>query len=188
MSYFKTKNEVEEMDGTEPDIQEVGADEILQRIGEIFNIVGKSIIIKALPPSASPWSPSQTLDSETLVVFDDRKVVGYVSFLFMPSHSVCFILLVRIGNQIYDTFGPTSEPMYQVKIHPSSSLTETELYISRPIFHIPARSRFVFINHDKGSDASNQNDEEPAEDELDFSDDETELKHRKKVNNRQVSS
>ena len=47
---------------------------------------------------------------------------------------------------------------------------------------MPSRSNFVFLSHLKrlkGSDASNAHDEEPGEDELEFSDDEAEREHKR---------
>jgi H/ACA ribonucleoprotein complex non-core subunit NAF1 len=52
---------------------------------------------------------------------------------------------------------------------------------SREVFHVPRRSNYVFVNQlklAKGSDASNVHDEEPADDEMEFSDDEDEAAHR----------
>lgn len=50
----------------------------------------------------------------------------------------------------------------------------------RPVFHVPQRSKFVFLDRlsHKGSDASNVHDEEPADDELEFSDDEAEAAYK----------
>ena len=56
--------------------------------------------------------------------------------------------------------------------------------IGREVFHVPAKSRFVFVNQIKalkGSDASNVHDEEPADDELEFSDDEAEAAYRSQL-------
>jgi len=56
--------------------------------------------------------------------------------------------------------------------------------VSREVFHVPSRSNFVFLREIKklkGSDASNVHDEEPAEDELEFSDDEAEAAHRQRM-------
>lgn len=44
------------------------------------------------------------------------------------------------------------------------------------------------LKHVKGSDASNANDEEPAEDELEFSDDEAEREHKRSLKERSVIS
>ena len=51
------------------------------------------------------------------------------------------------------------------------------------MFHVPAKSRFVFVSQikaSKGSDASNVHDEELADDELEFSDDEAAHRSRLK--------
>jgi len=56
--------------------------------------------------------------------------------------------------------------------------------IGRGVFHVPAKSRFVFVSQIKafkGSDASNVYDEEPADDELEFSDDEAEAVYRSRL-------
>ena len=57
-----------------------------------------------------------------------------------------------------------------------------KVQIGKPVFHVPCKSFYVFvqqIKHLKGSDASNVHDEEPGEDELEFSDDEQEAAHKK---------
>ena len=56
--------------------------------------------------------------------------------------------------------------------------------VSREVFHVPQRSHFVFLSQLKllkGSDASNANDEEPDEDELEFSDDEEERAYKRSI-------
>ncbi|KAJ7103223.1 NAF1-domain-containing protein [Mycena belliarum] len=155
-TYFQTKNELVEADIVVPDIEEVGADETLERVGEIMSIVDKTVIIKGAPTDIA----SPTLDCDTLLVFEDRKVLGY----------------------IYETFGPTTQPLYQVKFSAIYPLDQDRVQLSRPIFHVPRRSKFVSLNQLKkyrGSDASNMHDEEPADDELEFSDDEAEAAHRR---------
>jgi len=67
--------------------------------------------------------------------------------------------------------------LYQVRFNSTFPLNAEQATVSREVFHVPQRSRFVFLNqiaHFKGSDASNVNDEEPADHELEFSDDEAE--------------
>jgi H/ACA ribonucleoprotein complex non-core subunit NAF1 len=62
--------------------------------------------------------------------------------------------------------------------------------VSRPVFHVPTRSKYVFVaelSRLRGSDASNVHDEEPGDHELEFSDDEAEARHRAKVKERSVS-
>ncbi|KAJ6609385.1 hypothetical protein B0H10DRAFT_2298041 [Mycena sp. CBHHK59/15] len=121
-----------EADIVVPDIEEVGADEVLEKVGE------------GAPSEVAYRTSPKALDSDTLLVFEDRKVLGYV---YIRS---------------------TLQPLYQVQL-------------SRPVFHVPQRSNFVFVDQIKkfkGSDASNVHDEEPADDELEFSDDEAEAMYK----------
>jgi H/ACA ribonucleoprotein complex non-core subunit NAF1 len=56
--------------------------------------------------------------------------------------------------------------------------------VGKAVFCVPATSRFVFVDRIKaikGSDASNVYDEEPADDELEFSDDEAEAAFRSQL-------
>ncbi|KAJ6502674.1 Gar1/Naf1 RNA binding region-domain-containing protein [Mycena vulgaris] len=154
-TYFQTKNELVETDIVVPEIEEVASDEILERVGEVMSIIDRTVIVKGAPSEVV----SPTLDCDTLLVFEDRKVLGY----------------------IYETFGPTTQPLYQVKFSASYPIDQDKVQLSRPVFHIPQRSNFVFVNQIKrfkGSDASNMHDEEPADDELEFSDDEAEAAYK----------
>ena len=85
---------------------------------------------------------------------------------------------------MYETFGPTAQPLYQVKFDSTFPLDLERVKIGREVFHVPTKSRFVFVSQIKalkGSDASNVHDEEPADDELEFSDDEAEAAHRSRL-------
>jgi hypothetical protein len=71
--------------------------------------------------------------------------------------------------------------MYQVKFSNAYPLDPEQMQIARDVYHVPQRSRFIFLNEIermKGSDASNVHDEEPADHELEFSDDEAEAAFR----------
>ena len=87
-----------------------------------------------------------------------------------------------IHLKIFETFGPTSEPLYQVRFTQAFPLDPEKVQIGRPVFHVPSQSFYVFVQqlrHLKGSDASNVHDEEPGEDEVEFSDDEQEAAHKR---------
>lgn len=76
------------------------------------------------------------------------------------------------------------QPLYQVKFSDSFPLDPLRVRVGREVFHVPSRSKFVFISRIKavkGSDASNAHDEEPADDELEFSDDEAEAAHHSQL-------
>lgn len=171
-SYVQTKNEIVDTDIVVPSVSEVGLEEVLEKVGEVMNVVGNVVIVKGLPADSSRAVSEKALDVETLLVFDDRKVLGHV----------------------YETFGPTSQPLYQIKFNQSYPLDTEKIRIAREVYHIPQRSNFVFMEYLKklrGSDASNIHDEEPGEDEMEFSDDEQEAafkQARKKKRGMSMSS
>ncbi|KAK1234818.1 hypothetical protein PQX77_001911 [Marasmius sp. AFHP31] len=168
-SYFRTKNEVADTAINVPDIEEVGSDEYLERVGEVMNVVENVAIVRGLPSEVINRGAEKALDSDTLLVFGDRKVMGY----------------------IYETFGPTTQPLYQVRFNSSYPLDPEKVRLSREVFHVPHRSNFVFtrrIAAMKGSDASNMNDEEPAEHELEFSDDEAEAEYKRNLKKKRAGS
>uniref|UniRef100_A0A0W0F1S4 H/ACA ribonucleoprotein complex non-core subunit NAF1 n=1 Tax=Moniliophthora roreri TaxID=221103 RepID=A0A0W0F1S4_MONRR len=168
-SYFRTKNEVTEAIINIPDIEEVGGNERLEKVGEVMNIVDDVVIVKGLPSEIANRGSEKALDTDTLLVFEDRKVLGY----------------------IYETFGPTTQPMYQVRFNSTYPLDSEKVRVTRNVFHVPDRSNFVFarrIAAMKGSDASNMNDEEPADHELDFSDDEAEAEFKRNLKKKRAGS
>ncbi|KAI8990702.1 Gar1/Naf1 RNA binding region-domain-containing protein [Trametes punicea] len=165
----RTKNEVVDVDIMIPDVSEVGPHEELEKVGEVMSIVDKVVIIKGIPSGIANRGSEKALDSDTLLVFEDRKVLGY----------------------IYETFGPTNEPLYQVRFNQRYPLDTEKVQIGRTVYHVPEKSNYVFVRQlrqYKGSDASNVHDEEPAEDELEFSDDEQELAHRRALAQRREQS
>ncbi|KAK0481751.1 Gar1/Naf1 RNA binding region-domain-containing protein [Armillaria novae-zelandiae] len=163
-SYFTSQHEVVDPNIVVPEIGEIGADEAIEVLGEIVNIMDQAVIIRGLPSSHT----SHVLDSDTLLVFDDRKVLGY----------------------IYETFGPTAQPLYQVKFNSTFPLDADKIRLARQVFHVPGRSRFVAVDsiRIRGSDASNLFDEEPAVHELEFSDDEAEAAHKRNLKHGQVTT
>lgn len=75
---LRTKNELPEADIAIPSITEVGPDEQLEKVGEIMNIVNNVVVVKG-EASSTHRASEHALDSETLLVYEDRKVLGYVS-------------------------------------------------------------------------------------------------------------
>ena len=67
-----------EYDVAVPDITEVGPEEPLEKVGEVMSIVNNVVIVKGLPSSIANQGSEKALDSDTLLVFEDRKVMGYV--------------------------------------------------------------------------------------------------------------
>lgn len=88
-TYFQTKNEVPEVEPDIPTVEEVGPDELLEHVGEIMSVVGNTVIIKGLAAGLAGRASERALDSDTLLVFEDRKVLGFVGGPFCSS---CLIL------------------------------------------------------------------------------------------------
>ena len=80
-TYFRTKNEINETDVTIPDIAEVGPEEVLEKVGEIMGVMENLVIVKGAPSELVNQGSERALDSDTLLVFEDRKVMGYVSIV-----------------------------------------------------------------------------------------------------------
>ena len=75
-----TAHEVLNEDVAVPKITEVDPKETLERVGEIFSVLqDKIVIVKGLASQLAGHAPDRVLDTETLLVFEDRKVLGYVS-------------------------------------------------------------------------------------------------------------
>ena len=174
-TYLQTKNEVVDSNIIIPTISEVEPCDTLEKVGEIMSIVGNIVIVRGL--AVNHVKSEHVLDAESLLVFEDRKVLGYVSYLtFRMIYADSYVWW-----QIYETFGPTSQPLYQVKFNQHYPLDTNKVWLSREVFHVPKRSHFVFVDRLRslrGSDASNIHDEEPADDEIEFSDDEKEAAFR----------
>jgi len=78
-TYFQTKNELLENEIVVPDIQHVEPDEHLEKVGEIMSVVGNLAIVKGGLSDVPNRGAERALDSNTLLVFEDRSVMGYVS-------------------------------------------------------------------------------------------------------------
>ncbi|KAG8942609.1 hypothetical protein FRC04_003596 [Tulasnella sp. 424] len=151
---LKTTNEVVDPDVAPPSIERVGDDEILEIVGEVMSVIGSVVVVKGQPGSGV----EKVLDTGSLLVWDDRHVLG----------------------EVFETFGPTHLPLYSIRL--PSSPSKSIFTVGRRVYHIPARSNYVFTRSlalIKGSDASNQHDEEVGEDEIEFSDDEKEIEWKK---------
>ena len=79
--YQQTKNEIPTMKVTIPDIEEVGMEETLEKVGEIMTIVDTVVIVRGMATEKLNRASETALDADTLFVFDDRKVLGYVRLL-----------------------------------------------------------------------------------------------------------
>lgn len=89
---FTTINEITDVDINIPHIEEVGPEEPLEKVGEVMIIVGSVAIVCGLPSEHLNHASERALDSDTLLVFEDRKVMGYVRVYFSSSESSFFLI------------------------------------------------------------------------------------------------
>ncbi|KAJ2806833.1 hypothetical protein H4R20_001539 [Coemansia guatemalensis] len=123
-------------------------------LGAIHSIVGSSVTIEA-----HISGEMHVLDTESLVAFDNRKVLGMIS----------------------DVFGPVARPMYAVRFNSAEEIDVSICTIGRPVFYAPGWARMLATDklRFKGTDASNEYDEEVGSDAMEFSDDEAEQAFKK---------
>ena len=91
-----TVHEVLNEDVAVPGIVEVDPKETLERVGEIHSVLqDKIVIVKGLAHQVAGRASDRILDIETLLVFEDRKVLGYVSSSSRLLHSFSLTPLSR---------------------------------------------------------------------------------------------
>lgn len=98
---MRTKNEVASVPVVIPDIEQVDEHETLEKVGEVLSIVDKVVIVEGLPPQPQAGGLDRALDSDTLLVFEDRKVLGYVSIILLLNFKPRFPLneyFLGLGN------------------------------------------------------------------------------------------
>ncbi|KAJ1903973.1 hypothetical protein LPJ81_002769 [Coemansia sp. IMI 209127] len=149
-----TRNEVVDPQVNRPTIDVVPETATLSELGVVQSIVGSSVIIRA-----HRSAERQVVDSESVVALADRRVVGLV----------------------FDVFGPVTRPLYAVRFPAPEDIDASVYAVGTPVFYSPELARMVDTSaiRIKGTDASNEYDEEAGSDTMEFSDDETERMHRR---------
>ncbi|KAJ3106416.1 hypothetical protein HDU97_006401 [Phlyctochytrium planicorne] len=150
----RTKNEIDVLPPVEPIDVEIPSDAPLKEVGTISGHVESQVIIQSTIDGES-----QVLDADTIILLQDRTIVG----------------------KIYETFGPVICPFYSVRFNTPEEIDE-KFKIGTKVYFIPFLAKFVLTAHLrslKGSDASNIHDEEVDDNELEFSDDEKEAEYKR---------
>uniref|UniRef100_A0A1B6MTW3 H/ACA ribonucleoprotein complex non-core subunit NAF1 n=1 Tax=Graphocephala atropunctata TaxID=36148 RepID=A0A1B6MTW3_9HEMI len=117
----------------------------------------------------------------------DRLVV-IQAFKEMPAYNLDTVLFVEGGQplgRIFDVFGPVTEPYYCVRFNSKDHINEKKICIDQMVYCAPKTkyTNYVFLAQLmklKGSDASWEDDVEPPEIHLEYSDDEQEQRAKKK--------
>ncbi|KAG9084135.1 hypothetical protein FRC07_013706, partial [Ceratobasidium sp. 392] len=76
--YSGTKNEILAPDIEVPETTEVPADDVLELIGEVMNIIDTVVVVKGNTTGAY-----RALDTGSLLVFEDSKVFGKASLVML---------------------------------------------------------------------------------------------------------
>ncbi|XP_052262450.1 uncharacterized protein LOC127866095 isoform X2 [Dreissena polymorpha] len=132
---------------------------IMKEVGHIKSIVGVLVVIQ----SNENTSP---LDDDSILFVNGHKVLG----------------------QVFEVFGPVKKPWYSVRFNDIDNISHKGLQVGMTVYCAPkeeAFTRYVFLENMKnirGSDASWEDNNEPPEKHLEYSDDEAErvAKSRKK--------
>ena len=150
---LRTKNEISPPVPLMPEVEAIEGN--VEKLGIISSIIEESVVIQADcgPPA---------LDEGTVVCFDDKSPLGVIA----------------------EIFGPIQEPLYLIRFGSVDDVRKKDkAAVGVEVYY--AVTMFKAINKDachvRGSDASNIFDEEPAEDEVEYSDDEQEAEARKRL-------
>ncbi|KAL8892392.1 MAG: hypothetical protein Q9215_000666 [Flavoplaca cf. flavocitrina] len=136
---------------------EITPEMIVSELGSVEHVVENSILIKG-----KTSGERRALESGSLLCLEDRSVIGVIAELL----------------------GQVHQPYYSVRFTNPAAITEAGVFKGITIFYVEQHSSYVFtqsLKALKGSDASNIHDEEVGDDELEFSDDEAEAEHKRRV-------
>lgn len=153
---LRTKNEVPEVFIPKPDVT-ITQDMPIRELGCVEQIVDNIILIKA-----KVSGEYRVLESGSFLCLWDRSNIGVIA----------------------ETMGPVQQPLYSVLFSQPADIATAGISIGVRIFYSEMHSTYVLtkaLKAFKGSDASNINDEEVGDDELEFSDDEAEAEYKRRI-------
>ncbi|KAF9956689.1 hypothetical protein BGZ72_002575 [Mortierella alpina] len=158
-----TANEILQLPEVKKPEVVLGPDVKLEPIGTVVSIVENVVVVQA-----ASSGEVRVLDAGTVAA-----VVGPNNDGNEPGREVL--------GEIFETFGPVARPMYSIRFNTAAEIP-TLCKNGCIVYSVPEYSSFVMtapLKAMKGSDASNKFDEEVDDIELEFSDDEKELEHKR---------
>ncbi|KAI9784673.1 MAG: hypothetical protein M1816_000789 [Peltula sp. TS41687] len=156
---IKTKNETTEEKVERPNVI-ITVDMTIEHLGTVEFVVENLVVIKA-----DVSGEYQVLESGSVLCLADRTVIGAVA----------------------ETLGRVQQPYYSVRFNSKEEISQAGVTVGAKIFYVPqysSRALTQTLKAVKGSDASNLHDEEVGEDEQEFSNDEAEAEHKRKIKQR----
>ena len=158
-AHLRTANEKPEEVIPKPDIV-VTPDMTILELGSVEAVVESTVLVMG-----KTSGEYRVLETGSVLCLQDRTVVGAIA----------------------ETLGRVQQPLYTIRFTNDAAIQVAGLAEKgTPIFYVEKHSTFVFtqpLKAVKGSDASNVNDEEVGDDEMEFSDDEAEAEHKRQVKN-----
>lgn len=158
---LRTKNEVPEEVIPKPDVT-ITPEMRTEELGEVEAIVENILLIKA-----KTSGEYRVLESGSVLCLADRSVIGVVS----------------------ETLGRVQQPLYSVRFTNADEIAKAGLEPRTKVFYSEQHSTYVFtqaLKAYKGSDASNLHDEEVGDEEMEFSDDEAEAEHKRRIKQKKM--
>lgn len=158
---LRTKNEIPEEVIPKPDVT-ITPEMRIEELGAVEAVVENILLIKA-----KISGEYRVLESGSVLCLADRSVIGAVA----------------------ETLGRVQQPLYSVRFTNAVEVAEAGLELGTKVFYSEKHSTYVFtqaLKAYKGSDASNMHDEEVGDEEIEFSDDEAELEHKRRLKQKKV--
>jgi H/ACA ribonucleoprotein complex non-core subunit NAF1 len=158
---LRTKNEVPEEVIPKPDVT-ITPEMRIDELGEVEAVVENILLIKA-----KTSGEYRVLESGSVLCLANRSVIGVVS----------------------ETLGRVQQPLYSVRFTNAEEIAKAGLEPKTKVFYSEQHSTYVFtqaLKAYKGSDASNLHDEEVGDEEIEFSDDEAEAEHKRRIKQKKI--
>jgi len=158
---LRTKNEVPEEVVPKPDVQ-ITAEMKIEELGVVETMVENIILIKA-----KTSGEYRALETGSVLCLEDRSVIGVVS----------------------ETLGRVQQPLYTVRFTNAGEIAEAGVFVGTKIYYPEEHANYALtqvLRNYKGSDASNLHDEEVGDEEVEFSDDEAEAEHKRKLKQKRL--
>ncbi|KAI4133928.1 MAG: hypothetical protein LQ347_001948 [Umbilicaria vellea] len=153
---LRTLNEKPDEEVQKPNVM-ITPDMKIKELGNAENLVENIVLIRG-----KISGEYQVLETGSVLCLEDHTVLGVVA----------------------ETLGRVQQPLYSVRFTNAAAISEAGIAKGTRIFYVEQHSTYVFtqrLKAFKGSDASNLHDEEVGDDELEFSDDEAEAEHKRRL-------
>lgn len=152
-----SKNEiVDEIVPTLPETYFLSQNALIEPLGKIVCCVERSVVI-----SGFHSGEFRVLKDNSILCLENRTIIG----------------------PLFEVFGKIQNPFYRIKFNSDAEYNKFTDSVGKEVYYVVDDSHFISVidlKTDKGTDASNHDDEELSADHQEFSDDEEEQKFKQK--------